>query len=133
LPPNEAPSAPTTSTGSRGAGACDFAGRGADGDTRPVFWTAAALPYVIAIAPLPDDLADPKLRVDPFPLGPPLAEDGPERLIARGGSLFRLHVVEDPAGAACVLLPLDRLFELRAAAALRLWRALSAAGPAATR
>jgi hypothetical protein len=124
LPPNGAPSAPTTSTVSRGAGACDFAARGADDDTRPVFWTAAALPSVIAIAPLPDDLADPKLRFDPFPLGPPFAVNGPERLIERGGSLFRLHIVEDPGGGTCVLLPLDRLFELRAAAALRLWRVL---------
>jgi type VI secretion system activator RovC-like protein len=75
--------------------------------------------------PLPDDLADPKLRVDPFPLWPTLAENGAERLIERGGSLFRLHIVEDPPIGACVLLPLDRLFELRATAALRLWRALA--------
>jgi hypothetical protein len=111
-------------TVSPGAGACDFAPSGDDADTRSVFWTAAALPSVIAIAPLPDDVADPKLRVDPFPLGRPLAENGPERLIERGGSPFRLHLVEGPAGGACVLLPLDRLFEVRAAAALRLWRAL---------
>jgi hypothetical protein len=46
-------------------------------------------------------------------------------VIERGGSLFRLHVVEDPSGGTCVLLPLDRLFEVRAAAALRLWRGLA--------
>ena len=46
-------------------------------------------------------------------------------MIERGGSLFRLHVVENPGGGTCVLLPLDRLFELRTAAALRLWRALA--------
>jgi hypothetical protein len=68
---------------------------------------------------------DPKLRFDPLPLGRPLAESGPERLIERGGSLFRLHIVEDPRVGACVLLPLDRLLEVRAAAALRLWRALA--------
>jgi T6SS, Transcription factor, DNA binding domain len=125
LPPNGAPSAPTTSTVSPGAGACDFAPPGADDDTHAVFWTAAALPSVVAIGPLPDDLADPKLHVDPFPLGPPLAENGPELLIERGGSPFRLHIVEDPRVGACVLLPFDRLFEVRAAAALRLWRALA--------
>lgn len=74
--------------------------------------------------PLPDDLADPNLQVASLPLGPPLAEDGPERLIERAGSLFRLHIVEGPGGGACVLLPLDRLFEVRTAAALRLWRGL---------
>jgi Uncharacterized conserved protein (DUF2285) len=82
------------------------------------------LPSAIAIAPLPDELADLNLRVDPLPLGPPLAENGPERLIERGASLFRLHIVEDPRVGACVLLPLDRLFEVRTAAALRLWRGL---------
>lgn len=108
----------------RGAGACDFASPRADDDKRPVFWTPAALPTVIAVAPLPGDLADPVLGIDPLPLGASLAANGPERLIERAGSLFRLHIVEDPGGAACVLLPLDRLFEVRAAAALRLWRAL---------
>ena len=55
-----------------------------------------------------------------------LAQDGTERLIERRGNLFRIHVVEDPGAApACVLLPLDRLFEQRAAAALRLWRGLT--------
>lgn len=59
-----------------------------------------------------------------------LAEDGPERLIEFQGSLHRLHLVEDPGDeTACVLLPLDRLFELRAAAALRLWRALTGRAP----
>ena len=125
VPPNGVPSAPTTLTVSHGAGACDFAARGADEDTPPVFWTAAALPSVIAIAPLPYDLTDPNLRVHSLPLGPPLAEDGPETLIERGEGLFRLHIVENPRVGACVLLPLDRLFEVRAAAALRFWRALA--------
>lgn len=109
---------------SPGAGARDFVAPGVDGDTPPVFWTPAALPSIITIASLPDDLAHPKLRIDFLPLGPPLAENGPDQLIERGGSLFRLHVVEDPRVGACVLLPLDRLFEVRAASALRLWREL---------
>jgi hypothetical protein len=104
---------------------CDFAAHGADSDARPVFWTAAVLPSVIAIAPLPDDLTDPNLRFDSLPLGPRLAEDGPERLIERAGSLFRLHIVEQPGAGACVILPLDRVFELRAMAAVRLWRGLA--------
>lgn len=88
-------------------------------------WTASALPSVIALARLPDDLADRCLRVAP-PLGIVLAEDGLERLIELQGRLHRLHLVDDPGDeTACVLLPLDRLFELRAAAALRLWRALT--------
>jgi hypothetical protein len=60
------------------------------------------------------------------------AEAGPERLIEFGGSLHRIRLVADPGNeTACVLLPLDRLFEVRAAAALQLWRTL--AGRAAGR
>lgn len=123
--PNGGPSAPKSSTASRGAGACDFAESRDDDDARPVLWTASALPSVIALAWLPDDLANPHLRGAP-PLGPVLAEDGSERLIELQGTLHRVHLVEDPgARPACVLLPLDRAFELRAAPALRLWRGLT--------
>ena len=115
---------------SRGAGACDFPTPRNDADARPIFWTAPALPSVIALAPLPNNLGNPNLCVDPLPLGPVLAEDGPERLIERHGDLFRIHVVEDLGAAPpCVLLPLDRVFEQRAAAALRLWRGLTGRAP----
>jgi hypothetical protein len=94
-----------------------------------VLWTAQALPSVIALARLPTDLADPRLRINPPP-GPVLAGDGAERLIELRGGLHRLHLVEDPGEeTGCVLLPLDRLFDIRAAAALRLWRILSGRPP----
>lgn len=81
---------------------------------------------MIAIATPPPDLADRNLQADPLSLEPALAEDGPERLIDRRGSLFRLHILETPGGQTpCVILPLDRVFEIRAAAALRLWRGLT--------
>ena len=90
-------------------------------------WTAPALPSIIAVAPLPEDLENQSLRVSPPLLGRSvLAEGGPERLIERQGSFLRVHLVEDPGPAAtCVILPLDRVFEHRAAAALRLWRGLT--------
>jgi hypothetical protein len=92
-------------------------------------WTAAALPSVIAVAPVPNDLVDPRLSVSSVPLGAVLAKDGPERIVEWQGSPLRLHVLEDPGAApACILLPLDRAFELRAAAALRLWRGLVGRG-----
>jgi hypothetical protein len=59
---------------------------------------------VIPITRLPPDLADPNLKRDAWSLGPAIAEQGAE-------------------------LPLDRLFEIRAAAALRLWRGLTARSP----
>ena len=59
-----------------------------------------------------------------------LAQDGSERLIELQGAVHRLHVVEDlGARTVGILLPLDRLFDLRAAAAQRLWRALSGRVP----
>jgi Uncharacterized conserved protein (DUF2285) len=95
-------------------------------DARRSLWTAASLPSVIPIARLPPDLAVPKLQADSPSLGPALVKDGPERLIERRGSLFRLHILEDVGEQVpCVVLPLDKLFEIRVSAALRLWHGLS--------
>jgi hypothetical protein len=70
------------------------------------------------------------LRVMPYRSDPPFAEDGPERLIDRRSSLFRLHILETPGEQfPCVVLPLDRVLEVRAAAAIRLWRGLSGRSP----
>ena len=85
---------------------------------------------MIPIARLPPDLAVPKLQADSLSLGPALVEDRPERLIERQGSLFRLHILEDAGEQApCVVLPLDQMFEIRATAALRLWRGLTGRSP----
>jgi hypothetical protein len=93
-------------------------------------WTAAALPSVVAVAPLPGDLAAAGFQIAARH-GRVFAEAGPERLVELRGSLHRIHLVDDPAEeTACVLLPLDRLFDVRAAAALRLWRGLSGRAPA---
>jgi hypothetical protein len=89
-----------------------------------------SLPSVIPITRLPPDLVPPNLQIDALSLGPALAEDGPERLIERRDSLFRLHILEAPGEETpCVVLPLDRLFEIRAAAAMRLWRGLTRRSP----
>ena len=99
-------------------------------DARRLLWTAASLPSVIPIARLPPDLAVPKLQADSLSLGPALVEGGPEQLIERQFSLFRLHVLEDLGEQVpCVILPLDKLFEIRVTAALRLWRGLTGRSP----
>ena len=119
-------SAPPNWMVSRGAGGCDFVMPEPRRAVRPALWTAASLPSVIPITPLPPDLADRNLQADGLSLGPPLTEDGPEWLINRRGCLFRLHILEIPGEQVpCVVLPLDRVFEIRAAAALRLWRGLT--------
>jgi hypothetical protein len=97
---------------------------------RHPLWTATSLPSVIPIARLPPDLAVPKLQASSLSLEPALAQDGPERLIERRGSVFRLHLLEDVGEQVpCVVLPLDQLFEIRAAASLWLWRSLTGRSP----
>jgi hypothetical protein len=101
-------------------------GRGA----RQPLWTPASLPSVIPIISLPPDLADPNLKRNAVSLDPALVEDGPERLIQRRDTLFRLHILEASGQQTpCVVLPLDPLFETRAAAAIRLWRGLTGRSP----
>ena len=81
---------------------------------------------MIAIKPAPADLINPSLKVEALTLGPIRAEGGPERLIKHRDNFFRLHILEYVGDECpCVVLPLDRLFEIRTAAALRLWRSLS--------
>lgn len=111
---------------SHNAGGCDFARQAPDiADHPPPLWTSASLPSVIAIKPAPPDLINPSLKVEALTLGPIRAKDGPERLIEHRDDFFRLHVLEDIGDECpCVVLPLDRLFEIRTAGALRLWRSL---------
>jgi hypothetical protein len=93
-------------------------------------WTLASLPSVVPITSLPPALADPNLKRNAVSLDSALVEDGQERLIERRGALFRLHILEAPGEQTpCVVLPLDRLFDTRAAAAIRLWRGLAGRSP----
>ncbi|MGH7120951.1 MAG: DUF2285 domain-containing protein, partial [Acetobacteraceae bacterium] len=52
-----------------------------------------------------------------------------EHIIERGGAILRVGSSATDAGALAVVLPLDRLFNIRAAAALRLWRGLMGRKP----
>jgi len=58
-----------------------------------------------------------------------VAAQGNDYLIERLGAEFRVHLVDGDTQPTAVLLPLDRLFEVRVAAALRLWRALKGRQP----
>ena len=87
---------------------------------------------MIPITSLPPGLENLDHKPNAVSLDPALAEDGPARLIQRRGTVFRLHILEAPGEhTPCVVLPLDELFEVRAAAAIRLWHGL--AGRAAGR
>ena len=116
-------------TRSRIDGGYEVATPGETTDPRKVLWTARALPSVVALTGLPTDLADPGFALSPLPLDSSVAGDRVERLVEIDGVRFRVHL--DPAGAdpPAVLLPLDRLFEIRAVAAIRLWRGLTGRNP----
>ncbi len=85
---------------------------------------------MIPISSLPLGLAGSDRKHNAVSLGPALTEDGPARLIQRCGAVFRLHFIEAPSEhTPCVVLPLDELFDVRAVAAIRLWRGLTGRSP----
>lgn len=92
-------------------------------------WTARALPSAIVLTTAGEDIADPRFRVAFPSLSGVRKADGPEQVLLRGPSAFHLHIRSCGASPPAVLLPFDKLFEVRAAAALRLWRGLAKHNP----
>ncbi len=98
--------------------------------TRPadgVQWTPRALPTVVALTKAPGELANPSFALIERHQRP-LAEHVTSNEISASGARFRVHN-HDAEAPFAVLLPLDRLFDIRAAAALRLWRGLTGRRP----
>ena len=81
------------------------------------------LPSVIAVTSLPSGLADPRYRLSGRSNDLVVADEG-EVVLERGGAVVRLHV-EAGAEPPAALLPFDELFEIRAMAAIRAWRAVT--------
>ena len=77
----------------------------------------------------PDGLADPRLELDSRSLQSILAIDDEDQVVELRGAHLRIHRDDKVGGPIAVLLPLDQLFDIRAAAALRLWRALTGRTP----
>ncbi len=75
-----------------------------------------------------DGLADPRLGLTAQSLSL-LAIEGDDQILELRGARIRLHRQDNFGAVPAVLLPLDRLFDTRAAAALRLWRGLTARKP----
>lgn len=92
-------------------------------------WTAEFLPSVIALTNLPPELGNPKFKPKALSLEPVLAAEGDDYVIERRGARMRVHLDRSGADPPAVLLPLDRLFEVRVAAVLRLWRAFNGRNP----
>jgi len=92
-------------------------------------WTAESLPSVIALTRLPPELGNPKFKLKAPSLELVLAAEGDDYVIERLGARMRVHLDSRGADPPAVLLPLDRLFDVRVAAVLRLWRALHGRNP----
>src|ERR1700704_4956774 len=90
-------------------------------DPNEALWTAESLPSVIALTRLPPELGNPKFKPKPLSLDPVLAAEGDDYVIERLGARMRVHLDSRGTDPPAVLLPLDRLFEVRLAAVLRLW------------
>jgi hypothetical protein len=88
-----------------------------------VRWTAKDQPTVVPLAPVIDALANPNLFLSASlpSSAPPLQTPG---LIQDTLGSLLFETMAPLAGQLMVLLPLDQLFDIRAAAALRLWRFL---------
>jgi len=110
---------------SRGAGGCDF--NLTANPTRPetILWTPEALPSVVCLIATPDGLADRKLALPPGDLASLQAGLGSDQIVELHGGRMRVRKSVSADQSVAVLLPLDQLFDIRAAAALRLWRSLT--------
>ena len=83
----------------------------------------------MTLTKLPDGLADPRLELDARSLQSLLAIEDDDQVVELRGARLRLHRENKVGAPVAVLLPLDQLFDIRAAAALRLWRALTGRTP----
>lgn len=86
-------------------------------------WTAKALPSIVTLAASAHGLANPSFAL-PAEAFNNLSGDDDYQILAFGAARIRVHKL-DPNPTDIVLLPLDRLFEVRLAAALRLWRGMT--------
>jgi hypothetical protein len=113
----------------RSAGGYDFPGLSETAKAEDVPWTARASPNVIALTSAPAAIADPKQRLRLRSLARALAQGSGAHRLARMGAIFRFEADAAQVDPPAVLLPFDRLFEIRAQAAMRLWRALQDSNP----
>ncbi len=80
------------------------------------------LPSVVPLAAAPEDLTNPSFALASSSLGALTAQHLNHFLVLPGARL-RIQTL-DRIGPYAVVLPLDQLFEIRAAAALRFWHGL---------
>ena len=91
-------------------------------------WTLAARPSTIVIDRCDPALTDPKFASEYSVLWALTELQGEQSLHAKG-TVLPVFLAAKLAGPACVVLPLDHYFDIRARMAARIWRALSGRAP----
>ncbi|MDA8232182.1 MAG: DUF2285 domain-containing protein [Magnetospirillum sp.] len=114
---------------SLGAGGCDFRTNRDLSSSTTTLWTPRALPTVLVLTELPDRHADPSFALTSRDLHSILTAEDHDRIVELRGTPIRLQTPAGTHGPVGVLLPLDQLFDIRVAAALRLWRGLTGRKP----
>jgi hypothetical protein len=114
---------------SPGAGGYDFERSLDPARHGAVLWTPRTLPSVVTLTKLPDGLADPGLGLDARSLQSILTVEDEDQIVTLRGARIRLHREDKVGASVAVLLPLDQLFDIRIAAALRMWRGLTGRTP----
>jgi len=87
------------------------------------------LPSVVTLTGDADGLADPRLALPLDALDTIRAGTDSDLIVELLDVRLRIHRVGSPAGSLATLIPLDQLFDIRVASALRLWRALRGLKP----
>jgi hypothetical protein len=114
---------------SPGAGGYDFSASANPARPDTILWTPQALPSVVSLITAPGGLADHKLALPSGDFASLQARPGDDQILELRANRMRVHKLGRTDEPVAVLLPLDRLFDIRAAAALRLWRALTGRQP----
>jgi hypothetical protein len=93
-----------------------------------VRWTLAALPTTTILTTCAAHFADARFFANYALLAACTRAQG-EQVLAHRGALYRVLIDAPDRGAPAVMLPLDKLLEIRARSAVRLWRAMSGVTP----
>jgi hypothetical protein len=108
-------------------GGFDFAKRIFESANTAVLWTVTSLPTVTVVAATPDTIRRTDTTCVTFDRSSITAHDDGEHLIRVGSDAFHVHMLgEVAASEISAVLPMDDLFDVRLAAARRLWLALNA-------
>ncbi|WP_241502969.1 DUF2285 domain-containing protein [Komagataeibacter melaceti] len=108
---------------SPGTGGCDFDPADHAEVPSSAVWTARAFPGVTVLTTMPVDLTDDRLGFRSTLPEATQAVGNTETVIHLAGTTLHVLALAPESNGRAVLLPFDRLFEIRIAAALRLWRA----------